>query len=130
MASIIKVETLQDTSGNNAIGMQYVANGVAKVWLKYNQATPGVDNSLNVSSVADTATARYTISFTNNWGNINYTSVTGGSFDGNDTSGGSSLGHRHKTPTTSSLELSSNYGQTGTAADWASNETNHNGDLA
>jgi len=103
---------------------------LARAWLKYNQATPGVDNSLNVSSVADTATARYIISFTNNWGNINYISVTGGSYDGNDTAGGSALGHRHKTPTTSSLELSSNYGQTGAAADWVSNETNHNGDLA
>ena len=129
MTGKITVGTIQDTAGTT-IASTFVTGGSAKAWLKYNHSTPGVDNSLNVSSVADTATAIYTISFTNNWGNINYTSVTGGSFNGADTAGGSALGHRHKTPATSSLQLSSNYGQLGSATDWVSNETSHNGDLA
>jgi len=117
-------------SSEGTVGTQYVVSGSAKAWLKYNQATPGIDNSLNVSSVADTATQIYTISYTSNWANITYISVTGGSFNGADTAGGSAFGPRHQTPTTSSLVVTASYGQTGTAVDWASNETSHNGDLA
>ena len=48
MASIIKVETLQDTAGNNAIGMQYVANGTGKHWCNWNQGgTISIYDSFN-----------------------------------------------------------------------------------
>ena len=73
MASIIKVETLQDTDGNNAVAMQYVASGSAKVWNHYHQiGTPASKDSFNISSIADTTTGLVTHSFTNNMGNANY----------------------------------------------------------
>ena len=130
MTGKITVGTIQDTDGNT-VASTYVTNGVAKAWVKYNQITPGIDNSLNVSSVADTATAVYTITYASNWANINYISVTGGSINGSDGAGGSAFGPRHQTPTTSSLAVVSTYGQQGNSAlDWGSNETSHNGDLA
>ena len=128
MTSELRVTTLSNATGDGPAAL--TGQAAAKAWVKYNQATPGIDNSLNVSSVADTATAIYTISYTSNWANINYISVSGGSFNGADTAGGSGFGPRHQTPTTSSLVVTSSYGQTGTAVDWASNETSHNGDLA
>ena len=69
MTGKITVGTIQDTDGNT-VAATYVTNGSAKAWVKYNQSTPGVDNSLNVSSVTDNATAKYTINYTNNWANI------------------------------------------------------------
>ena len=117
-------------SSEGTVGTQYVVNGVAKSWLKYNQATPGVDNSLNVSTVTDNATAQYTINFTSNWANINYTNTTGGSYNGSDATAGSAFGPRHQTPTTSAQIMVAVYGNAGAALDWVSNETSHNGDLA
>jgi len=129
MTGKITVGTIQDTDGNT-VAATYVTNGSAKAWVKYNQSTPGVDNSLNVSSVTDNATAKYTINYTNNWANINYTNTTGGSFNGSDGTSTSGFGPRHQTPTTSAQIMVASYGSNGTAADWVSNETSHNGDLA
>ena len=117
-------------SSEGTVDTQYVVNGVPKSWLKYNQVTPGIDNSLNVSTVTDNATAQYTINFTSNWANINYTNTTGGSYNGSDATGGSSFGARHQTPTTSAVVMIASYGHNGSALDWISNETSHNGDLA
>jgi hypothetical protein len=129
MTGKITVGTIQDTDGNT-VASTYVTNGVAKAWVKYNQSTPGVDNSLNVSSVTDNATAKYTINYTSNWANINYTNTTGGSYNGSDGTGSSAFGPRHQTPTTSAQIMLASYGSNATAADWVSNETSHNGDLA
>ena len=107
-----------------------IEQGIAKAWVKYNQSTPGIDNSLNVSSVTDNETAKYTINYTSNWANINYTNTTGGSFNGSDGTGASAFGPRHQTPTTSAQIMLASYSSNGTAADWVSNETSHNGDLA
>ena len=130
MASELRVTTIANNAGTESVNTTYVVNGSAKAWLKYNQATPGVDNSLNVSSVTDNATAKYTINYTSNWANINYTNTTGGSFNGSDGTGGSAFGPRHPTGTTSAQIMVATYGNSGTAADWVSNETSHNGDLA
>lgn len=117
-------------SSEGTVGTQYVVSGSAKAWVKYNQSTPGIDNSLNVSSVTDNATAKYTINYTSNWANINYTSTTGGAYNNSDGTGTSGFGPRHQTPTTSAQIMVASYGSNGTAVDWVSNETSHNGDLA
>ena len=73
MASIIKVETLQDTDGNNAVGMQYVANGSAKHWTSWNQSgTLTVAGSFNQSSLTDEQSAYTTVAFTSNMSNDDY----------------------------------------------------------
>ena len=63
MAGIIKVETLQDTAGNNAIGALYLSKGTDKAYSEHNNATNTINQSLNQSSQTDTATGRKT----HNW---------------------------------------------------------------
>ena len=73
MASIIEVETLQDTSGNNSIGMQFVSSGSAKHWTSWNQSgTLAVADSFNQSSLTDEQSAYTTIAFTTNMSNDDY----------------------------------------------------------
>jgi hypothetical protein len=72
MASIIKVETLQDTAGNNAVDMQYVSSGSAKHWAHITgDGTPSLLDSLNCSSVTDYAVAWVGSNLTNNMSDTN-----------------------------------------------------------
>ena len=64
MASIIKVETLQDTAGNNAIGALYLSKGTDKAYSEHNNSTNTINQSLNQSSQTDTATGRKTHNWT------------------------------------------------------------------
>lgn len=70
MASIIQVEKLQDTDGNNSVDMPYVANGSAKAWadVAYSSGTPITNGtaSLNIASYVDIGTGDYQANFTNN----------------------------------------------------------------
>ena len=140
MASILKVDDLR---GNTAAGnititseggsaTMQLQQGVAKAWLVYDQANTNVDNSLNSSSVTDEATGNFTRNHTSSFANVAYTNTTGGSYDGSsDTAaGGHALGHRHRTPTTSSVFMATCYGQSPSALDWQLNTIESNGDLA
>ena len=49
--------------------------GLAKIWVNYQQNTPAVRDSLNVSGVTDTATGRYAVAYTNNMGNALYSAL-------------------------------------------------------
>ena len=70
MASIIKVETLQDTAGNNSIDTQFVSSGSAKVYYNVSQVTGAVlTGSFNCGSVTDNGTGDFTVNFTNNLNN-------------------------------------------------------------
>ena len=46
--------------------------GLAKSWVNYQQNTPAVRDSLNISGVTDTATGRYAVAYTNNMNNALY----------------------------------------------------------
>tara|TARA_A100001515_G_scaffold112826_1_gene94005 strand:+ start:151 stop:525 length:375 start_codon:yes stop_codon:yes gene_type:complete len=63
MAGKIVADTLEHSTAGS-IGTNYLKEGT-KCWLRYNQSTPSVLDSFNISSVADTATGKYTPSFTN-----------------------------------------------------------------
>ena len=64
MASELRVNTLKDASGNNSIGLSYVANGSAKAWVNWNgTGTVAIRGSLNVASISDDGTGAYTINF-------------------------------------------------------------------
>ena len=64
MASIVKVETLQDTAGNNAIAMQYVSKGTLKAYCDSQNQTNTINESLNQSSQTDTSGGRKTHNWT------------------------------------------------------------------
>ena len=74
MASELRVNTLKDASGNNSIGMSYVAEGTAKAWLNFTGVTTTASrDSFNISSLTDAGTGQTNpISFTNNMSNTNY----------------------------------------------------------
>jgi hypothetical protein len=59
------------TDGTTAVGTSYVVNGSAKAWV-LGSSTPSITDSLNISSVTDNATGRYTYSITNSFNSASY----------------------------------------------------------
>ena len=81
MASELRVNTLKDASGNNSIGMSYVAEGSAKAWGHVSASgSTTLDGSFNYASVTDNGTGDWTYAFTNNMNNDDYSflSIHGG----------------------------------------------------
>ena len=73
MASELRVDTLKDSSGNNSVGMSYVANGSAKAWNHYTQVSSvSITDSFNVSSISDITTGVTQTSFTTSMANAAY----------------------------------------------------------
>ena len=53
------------TDGTDTVGTSYVLNGSAKAWVNFNgTGTIAVRDSLNVSSLTDTATGEYEVNLT------------------------------------------------------------------
>ena len=72
----IAFDTLQ-TSGQitgtaKSLDTDYVVNGSAKAWFKFNQDTPAILDSFNTSSIADDGTGSHRGLFTNNMSNANF----------------------------------------------------------
>ena len=79
MASIIKVETLQDTDGNNAVDMQFVSSGSAKVYFNVDQTAGSIlVGSFNVASATDNSTGDFKVNFTNNINSADYAAAPTG----------------------------------------------------
>jgi hypothetical protein len=79
MASELRVNTLKDASGNNSIGVSYVAEGSAKAWQNLKgTSTISTRDSFNVASTTDFSTGRYRPNFTNAMNNSTYVVTTNG----------------------------------------------------
>ena len=73
--STLKVDTIETISGDNFVSTQISA---AKAWVNFTgQGTVSINNSFNVSSVTDNGTGDYTVNFTNNMPNANYSFTYG-----------------------------------------------------
>ena len=78
MASELRVNTLKDASGNNSIGLSYVAEGSAKCWVQFEGSslsgtgTTGVNDSFNLTSMTDDGTGRYTTNINSDMNNNDY----------------------------------------------------------
>lgn len=80
MASILKVNTIQDRSGNNGIGVDDISYGRSKAWIRFeNDGT--INNDFNVNSVIDNGTGDYTVNFTDAMPNSNYCFDGSGGYD-------------------------------------------------
>ena len=81
MASELRVNTLKDASGNNSIGMSYVAEGSCKSWVSVNGVGSAgstlMNDSFNVSSDTDNGPGTYTFAFSTNMNNANYAASSG-----------------------------------------------------
>ena len=64
------------TDGTDTVETGYVLNGSAKAWCSYNQDTPAVEDSFNISSFTDASTGIGQPNFTNNMSNALFV-VTG-----------------------------------------------------
>jgi len=84
MASELRVNTLKDASGNNSIGVSYVAEGSAKAWLNLNgsatfdSSDTEIRDSFNMTSTTDGGTGGpYSASFTSSMNDTNYSFSSG-----------------------------------------------------
>ena len=85
MASELRVNTLKDAAGNNSVGMEYVANGSAKVHAHYNQDTATVNTSFNVASITDNVTGDSQCNYTSSLDAANYCLQVSGKTDDDNT---------------------------------------------
>ena len=87
MASIISVDTLQDSAGSNEITTANVKTAFdnrVKAHLNYKgTSTNTIRASLNISSVTDNTTGDYTNNFTNSMASADYTVTCAQGGDGN-----------------------------------------------
>ena len=83
--STLKVNTIQDASGSNSSTPGEIANGRAKAWGNMSGAgTPGLRDSYNCSSITDNDTGDYTINFTTDFVDNDYSFVaTAENWEGN-----------------------------------------------
>jgi hypothetical protein len=109
MASELRVDTLKDSSGNNSVGMSYVAGGSAKAWI-HQDDNADIRDSFNIASLTDVAVGKAENNFSNNFNNAYYSS--GGSHNnravGNDMFAAFEATETH-VPSTSSKSVDSTY---------------------
>lgn len=71
MASELRVNTLKDASGNNSVGLSYVANGSAKAWV-FGSSSAGLNDSFSISSGTDHGTGDYSYALSNAFSSANF----------------------------------------------------------
>ena len=126
MASILRVNTLTDTSSNNSVATSVIFSGSAKSWLQYNQVTPAITGSYNISTVTDTTAGDFTPNYTSAMSALNYSVVSAGGMLNTDASGRIS----ETNPTNTSGYQCTTTNSAGSKADHTGNSNATFGDLA
>ena len=127
MASELRVNTLKDAAGNNSIATSFVAGGSAKAWVNFDgTGTIAARDSLNLSSLTDVGTARYTVTVSSAFGNANYMAAG----MSQDTGVGDFLGIDSANVPTATAFTFYNFINSSSAADTARVFVAFNGDLA
>ena len=75
--STLKVNTLQDSSGNNASTTAQIAEGRAKMWINFDMTTGSITDSFNVAGITDDGTGLFTITYSSAFSNTNYCILSG-----------------------------------------------------
>ena len=89
MASELRVNTLKDAAGANSVAVSTVSSGSAKAWAQIQQtSTQTVHGSFNVSGIVDTNTSRTEVNYTNAMSDANYSALSSGSKDWDDSPAG------------------------------------------
>ena len=81
---IIKADTLTHSTAGS-LATNFVVNGSAKAFLKFEQAGPTVHQSLNIASVTDSSAGRFITNFTSSFTGANDYNFTGMSQSGSAT---------------------------------------------
>ena len=113
--------------GSNNTNLQ---QGLAKVWVHFTGNPAAIDDSLNASSLTDTAQGRFAVVFGNDFSNTNYAAAGMMGNNGNTTNGRSL--HIDNTPQTNLLEIRtvSNESNATNVTDDPNNMVIFHGDLA
>ena len=78
--STLKVNTIQDASGNNASTSEQISQGRAKAWVNMDaRPTESIRDSFNVSSFTDNGTGDFAINFASALPNTTYIVVNSAS---------------------------------------------------
>tara|TARA_R100000773_G_scaffold42094_1_gene39088 strand:- start:569 stop:961 length:393 start_codon:yes stop_codon:yes gene_type:complete len=65
--STLKVNSIQDTGGNNGLSPGQINNGLCRLWVNFNgRNTVSIRRSQNVSSITDHGGGDYTVNFSVN----------------------------------------------------------------
>ena len=137
MASILKVDDLRGntsagnitiTSEGGAATMQ-LQQGVAKAWANVDgTGTVALRDSFNVSTLTDSGTGVYKLTFTSSMGNADYSSVASGNIS--TTNSGRDVSCPRSTITTTEIDMACFRSDTLAAEDFDYAMNQVNGDLA
>jgi len=99
MAGIVGLTELQHTNGNSMLTVATTGDGnvkseggaattslrqgLAKSWASFNGSSDAIGDSFNTSGITDNGSADYSVGFTNNMGNANYSMYQCGGYSGN-----------------------------------------------
>ena len=83
----VKIANTSVTVAEGGSGTTNTAQGLAKAWVNFNGAagTLSARDSFNTSSLSDNGPGKYTSSFSNDFGNVNYSFTYCGAESGNET---------------------------------------------
>ena len=76
--STLKVNNIQTASGGSNSTPEQIEQGRAKAWISFDgEGTIAINDSFNISSIADNATGEYTVTLSTAMSNANYSIVLG-----------------------------------------------------
>ena len=67
----LKADTLTHSTAGS-LATNYVVEGSAKAWVRYNGSTPAINDSFNVTSLTDDGVGDHTFTFTNSMTDTNF----------------------------------------------------------
>ena len=142
MAGIVGLTELQHTNGTNMLTVATTGDGnvkseggaattslrqgLAKSWLQYNQVTPAITDSFNISTVTDTTAGDLTPNYTNAMSGLTYAVPSAGGMLNQDASGRIS----ETNPTNTSSYQVTTTNSAVSKADYTVNSCSTFGDLA
>ena len=101
----IKADTLEHSTAGS-VDTQFVVNGSAKSWWQVDgTSTAHINDSFNTSALTDNGTGDYTVTYSNNMGNVNYSAVGACGRDGGSYAGGDCEIPGPATPTVSAIRF-------------------------
>jgi hypothetical protein len=111
--STLNVANISD--GADTVETGYVVNGSAKAWVNFNgQGTVAIRDSMNVSSITDHASGKYTTNFSSSFSSTNY-ALAGYARRDNDTDTAAMIitANASDAKTTSAFRVKINYADNG-----------------
>ncbi len=122
--SELRADTITGSDGSSPVTL--TKQSAAKSWLQYNQVTPAVTGSFNISTVTDTGAGDFTPNFSSAMSALIYSvPVTSGMLN---TNASGRIGESNPTNTSSYQVTTTN--SAGTKADYPGNSCSTFGDLA